>query len=125
MTFELTSFDIIKGKVIRDGKVAIITQDKPGGIGWYTQHGHIETMYDPYIVDMICNKKQEKLSKYISEKCGPKNETYAELLSAYGYLLSVIWLPVGTEFEIRYDNYVEEEILFLKDEQTWMKAGED
>jgi hypothetical protein len=118
MTFELTSFDIIKGKVIRDGKVAIIIQDRTGGMGWITQHDNIEAMYDPYIVDMICNTKQGKLEKYVSEKYGPN-------IVAFEYLLSVIWLPVDTEFVIRYDNYEEEEVLFLKDEQTWMKAGED
>jgi hypothetical protein len=118
MTFELTSFDIIKGKVIRDGKVAIIIQDKIGGPGWITQYENTELMYDPYIVDMICNKKEGKVAKYVSEKYGSKIE-------AFEYLLSVIWLPVGTEFEIRYENYDETEMLFLKDEQTWMKAGED
>ena len=54
------SFDIIKGRVVRDGYVAVLYS--PGyGAGWYSWHRKEELLYDPTIVQMVLENRHDDI----------------------------------------------------------------
>lgn len=117
MTFELTSFDVIKGKVIRDGKVAVLIS-KGYGAGWYTwNREHQELLFLPVVVEMVLNSKSpEDIEAYIDSIYGKDNDIYIGGLGG----LTVEWVPQGADFQVHECDGAEQ--LKLKDRQEWITA---
>lgn len=94
------------GKVIRDGKVAVIYS--PGyGAGWTTWSVPAEGMFHPALVEAIENKMKEES---IVELC--KSLFGDEVYYGGADRLVIEWLPVGTRFRItEYDGSEDIEIL--------------
>ena len=102
------------GKVIRDGKVAVLVA--PGyGAGWYSWNtSHPECLYDPDVVAWVENGKE-----------GP----VPDLEAKYGWDyfsnggaddLVIEWVPKGALFRI--DEYDGAEFLQLQEKEKWQVA---
>lgn len=112
----LHSFDIIKEKVVRDGKVAVLVS--PGfGAGWYTWNKeHTWMLFEPKVVELVLNK-------------APSTEIDSYMEKTYGddYIytggtdeLIVKWVPEGARFRIH--EYDGSESLVLESEEEWVTA---
>ena len=112
----LHSFDIIKEKVVRDGKVAVLVS--PGfGAGWYTWNlQHPELVFLPRVVEMVLNQVDyHEIEAYVQSIYG-EDDIYV----GGAHDLVVEWVPVGAEFQI--EEYDGSESLRLKDSQDWFTA---
>lgn len=83
------------GKVVRDGKVAVIYS--PGfGSGWYSWNGdHRECLFDPEVVKMIEDGTVDQLAT--SEWC---ENRYGDEFYRGGQRLIIEWVDVGQVFKI-------------------------
>ena len=112
----LHSFDIIKEKVVRDGKVAVLVS--PGyGAGWYTWNlQHPELVFLPRVVEMVLNGDSPyDIEAYVKSVYG-EDDIYTGGASD----LVVEWIPQGAQFQI--EEYDGSESLRLKDSQDWFTA---
>ena len=106
------NFDL--GKVVRDGKVAVLYS--PGfGAGWSTWEsgGDQNLIFDPMLV------------KYVEEGNFTKLHEYAEMRYPDVYKgglsdLTIAWLPVGTLFRI--NEYDGSESIETLGDTGWIKA---
>ena len=101
-------------KLIRDGKVAVLVS--PGfGAGWSTWNNGIpELLFDPELVNMV---EDGTSSATIIAYC---NEKYPDGYFSGAGDLSVVWLPIGTEFII--DEYDGAESIIFKEQEKWIVA---
>lgn len=102
-------------KKIVDGKVGVVIHNDYGA-GWYTSHYEERLVFDPTLIDMIQEgRSKDEIEKYCIDNYDP-NEYYGSCC----YALEVVWIPEGSEFEIReYDGY---ESVVLRNSIKWMKA---
>jgi hypothetical protein len=111
----LNSFDIIKERVVRDGKVAVLVS--PGyGAGWYTWNRDKEfLLFEPKVVEMVLNKVYHgEIDHYVES-------TYGDDFYLGGSQdLVVEWVPVGARFRIH--EYDGSESLVLESEEQWVTA---
>ena len=108
------SFDIIKGRVVRDGCVAVLYS--PGyGAGWYSWHRKEELLYDPNIVQMVLENRHDDIEDYVMSKY-PDDDFY---LGGKEELV-VEWVPVGEKFRI--DEYDGAESVVLASREDWLTA---
>jgi hypothetical protein len=107
-------FDVLKEKVVRDGKVAVLVS-YGFGAGWYTWHGVIELVFDPVIVDMVESNRRNDIQRYVEEKYLGQN-IYLGGIDG----LSVEWVPDGAKFRI--EEYDGSESLVLESEEKWITA---
>lgn len=111
----LHSFDIIKEKVVRDGKVAVLVS--PGfGAGWYTwNRQHPSILFEPNVVSMVLGKVHyTEIDSYMERNYG--DGFYAGGSSD----LVVHWVPEGMRFRIH--EYDGSESLVLESEEEWVTA---
>ena len=103
-------------KVIRDGKVAILTS--PGyGAGWYSWHMIPELMYDPTVVSMVEDRvNYEAIEAYCEERWPDNYFGGAEDLV-------ITWVPEGRVFII--NEYDGAESIQFRDDIEWMVAQVD
>ena len=110
------SFDILKDKVVRDGKVAVLFS--PGfGAGWYTwNQSHPELLFLPRVVEMVLNEESHyEIEAYI-------NSIYEEddIYTGGASDLKVVWIPQGAQFQV--EEYDGAESIRLKDSEDWITA---
>jgi hypothetical protein len=100
-------------KVVRDGKVAVLYS--PGfGAGWYTwNQEHPELIFDPGIVDLLENNKQEELLAYVTLK-------WPDLYLGGLDDLTIFWMNQGTQFKI--NEYDGSESIEFKENIMWLTA---
>lgn len=108
--------EVWTGKVIRDGKVAVLYS--PGfGAGWYTWGAGSEygdsVLFDPILV------------KYVEEGNKGALASYAAMRYPNAYTgglddLVIAWVPVGTLFQI--EEYDGSESIQTLDGTHWIKA---
>lgn len=82
-------------KVIRNGKVAVLSS--PGfGVGWYTWNTeHKELIFHPCIVAMVeADRRSEITKEWVLEKLG------IEIYTGGARDLTINWIPEGTAFHI-------------------------
>lgn len=110
--FELTAFDILKGKVVRDGKVAVLVS--PGyGAGWYSWNTKFpEILFDIYVVSWVLNGKKGPIP-VITDRY---NDYYDGGISK----LKVEWVAEGTLFRI--NEYDGSESLIRIADDNWHTA---
>jgi hypothetical protein len=112
----LNSFDVIKDKVVRDGKVAVLVS--PGfGAGWYTwNQAHPELLFLPRVVEMVLNgTSYSEIESYVNSVYG-EHEIYTGGASD----LKIEWIPQGAQFQV--EEYDGSESLRLKDSEDWITA---
>lgn len=100
-------------KVIRDGKVAVLYS--PGyGTGWSTWCVPVEGVFHPELVEAVERNATADLIKGIAQRLFGDNY--------YGGAgqLKIMWLPVGTQFEI--DEYDGHENVLTKEDIHWIVA---
>jgi len=113
------SFDIIKGRVVRDGCVAVLYS--PGyGAGWYSWHRKEELLYDPNIVAMVlsADKNRKNIQDYLSDKY--KDDDDGGPYTGAANELMVEWVPIGEKFRI--DEYDGAETVVLASRENWLTA---
>ena len=101
-------------KLIRDGRVAVLVS--PGfGAGWSTWNTDIpEILFDPAIVEMVeDNTSPVTIVAYCEAK-------YPKHYFSGARDLTVVWVPIGTEFMI--DEYDGAESIIFKDQEKWITA---
>lgn len=100
-------------KLVRDGKVAVLYS--PGfGAGWFTWNPELpELIFDPVIVDFVEKEQWAELDTYVKLK-------YSDIYDGGMRDLTVVWLAVGTEFQI--NEYDGAESIEIKDDVIWMTA---
>ena len=101
-------------KVIRDGRVAVLVS--PGfGAGWSTWNRDVpELLFDPAVVQMVGDgTRPETIELYCEEK-------YPNHYFSGASDLTVVWVPIGTEFMI--DEYDGAESIIFKDQEKWITA---
>jgi hypothetical protein len=98
-------------KVVRDGKVAVITTSTHNS-GWFTWNtDRPELLFGPRIVEILLGEnfgttqqepvepdesdKESAIMKFLNNKYG-RGEISTESISR----LEVVWIPVGTEFRV-------------------------
>ena len=109
------SFDIIKGRVVRAGFVAVLYS--PGyGAGWYSWHRKEELLYDPNIVSMVLENRHDDIEEYITAKYPDEDEPYM----GGSKELVVEWVPLGEKFRI--DEYDGAESVVLASRENWLVA---
>lgn len=109
------SFDIIKGRVVRDGCVAVLYS--PGyGAGWYTWHHKEELLFDPNIVQMVLEDRRDDIEDYVMGLYQDEDDPYM----GGAYDLTVGWVPLGGKFRI--DEYDGSESLVLEENESWLIA---
>lgn len=116
------------GKVIRDGKVAVLYSPNYGA-GWSTSNdtGLIDTdalLFDPEIVSLVEKHKNGEISH--SNMCDKImyycDNKYGEDVVYYGGVhdLKIAWIPIGKEFRImEYDGH---ESIDIMEYVKWSKA---
>jgi hypothetical protein len=110
------SFDILKDKVVRDGKVAVLVS--PGfGAGWYSwNQSHPELLFLPTVVEMVLNKKHHyEIEVYVESLYGED-----ELYLGGVVDLKVVWVPVGEQFRI--EEYDGSETISYRNDEDWITA---
>ena len=109
------SFDIIKGRVVRDGCVAVLYS--PGyGAGWYSWHRKEELLYDPTIVQLVLDHKHKDIPKYLLDRYQEEDAPYM----GGSEELAVEWVPMGERFRI--DEYDGAESVVLASRENWLTA---
>ena len=109
------SFDIIKGRVVRDGCVAVLYS--PGyGAGWYSWHRKEELLYDPTIVQLVLENRHDDIEDYIFSKYPNEEDAY---IGGFEELI-VEWVPLGEKFRI--DEYDGAESVVLARHEDWLTA---
>lgn len=110
--FELTAFDILKGKVIRDGKVAVLVS--PGhGAGWSSWNKEFpEILFDVYVVSWVLNGKKDHFPDI--------NDRYDNYYSGGINKLRIEWVTEGTRFRI--NEYDGSESLIIMENDDWHTA---
>ncbi len=103
-------------KLIKDGNVAVVYS--PGfGAGWSTWSSdpdeRLKLLFDPGIVDLIERNLLDELENYVTLK-------YPDFYAGGLADLKVVWLPVGTEFQVH--EYDGNESIELKSDMTWIVA---
>lgn len=110
----INSFDIIKGRVVRDGCVAILYS--PGyGAGWYSWHRKEELLYDPTIVQFVLENRHSDIEDYVMGKY-PDDDFYL----GGSEELVVEWVPIGEKFRI--DEYDGAESVVFASRENWLTA---
>lgn len=86
------------GKVIRNGKVAVLYS--PGyGAGWYTWHHHKELLFNERIVELVeADKREEITEELCREILGLPGSDYVCTLGAHK--LKIEWIDEGSPFKI-------------------------
>jgi hypothetical protein len=112
MTFTATPEDHDRGKVIRDGKVAVLVS-YGWGAGWYTHSYNQEHLFNPTIVEMVLNRAEVEDIIATAEKIWGSDDYFG---GADG--LNVEWVDQGTRFII--EEYDGAEIIKLIDEIKWI-----
>ena len=109
------SFDIIKGRVVRDGTVAVLYS--PGyGAGWYSWHHKEELLYDPVIVNMVLENRHDDIEDYVMSLYQNEDDPYMGGADD----LTVEWVPIGEKFRI--DEYDGAETVVLASREDWLVA---
>jgi hypothetical protein len=102
-------------KLIRNGLVAVIYS--PGfGAGWSTwDHGNYgaELVFDPVLAAYVDEGKMAEAESYVAMRFP---EAYIGGLED----LSILWVPVGTEFRIH--EYDGSESIEIKEKMDWLIA---
>ena len=111
----INSFDIIKGRVVRAGFVAVLYS--PGyGAGWYSWHRKEELLFDPNIVQMVLEDRHDDIEDYIFSKYPNEEDPYIGGAEE----LVVEWVPLGENFRI--DEYDGAETVVLLSRENWLTA---
>ena len=102
-------------KLIRDGKVAVLISSGYGA-GWSTwwSDNQSKMLFDPEIAQMVLDDKSEEEILAVAEAKWP--EAYLGGIDG----LHVVWLPVGTEFQIT--EYDGAESIQIKQDTNWIVA---
>ena len=109
------SFDIIKGRVVRAGFVAVLYS--PGyGAGWYSWHRKEELLYDPNIVQMVLEDRKDDIEDYCLGLYPNDVEPY---MGGTDHL-TIEWVPLGEKFRI--DEYDGAESVVLASRENWLTA---
>lgn len=109
------SFDIIKGRVVRNGCVAVLYS--PGyGAGWYSWHRKEELLYDPNIVQMVLEDRKDDIEDYVMGLYPNEDDPYMGGADD----LTVEWVPLGEQFRI--DEYDGAESVVLMSRENWLTA---
>lgn len=97
-------------KLIRDGRVGVVVDDSCGK-GWFTNHGILELVFSPKIIEMIETKQTYKInSNWIKDTLGIDN------IKCYSArTLIVQWIEVGTYFIITTKPNGKETIITIND----------
>lgn len=106
--------ELYLGKVIRDGKVAVLYS--PGfGAGWSTwDHENAEAiMFDPVVVNYVEHQKWDELTTYMAMR-------YPEVYTGGMYDLTIAWITEGTLFKIT--EYDGSEGIEFKENDGWYIA---
>lgn len=106
--------EVFLGKVIRDGKVAVLYS--PGfGAGWSTWDSESATdiTFDPVIVNYVENGKMEELASYMAMR-------YPGVYLGGMSDLEIAWIKEGTLFRIT--EYDGSEGIELKELGDWIIA---
>ena len=108
----LHSFDVIKEKVVRDGKVAVLVS--PGfGAGWYSWHNVPELLFDPVVVELVESGRHYEIESYVEKK-------YPDSYTGGAMDLKVVWVTEGEQFRI--DEYDGAESLKRAIDERWITA---
>ena len=111
----INSFDIIKGRVVRAGFVAVLYS--PGyGAGWYSWHRKEELLFDPNIVHMVLEDRHDDIEDYVLGLYPNDVEPYMGGADD----LTVEWVPLGEKFRI--DEYDGAESVVLASREDWLTA---
>ena len=106
--------ELYLGKVVRDGKVAVLYS--PGyGAGWYTWNldaGEV-IVFDPTMVKYIEEDNKQALQAYVAMK-------YPNAYAGGVDDLQIRWIPEGTLFRI--DEYDGNESIEILGDSSWIKA---
>ena len=98
-------------KLIENDKVAVIISGDYG-VGWFSDHGIRELLFDPNVVAMIQADERNQIPEYCRSHYG---DYYFS-----GTSLRIVWVPVGAEFEVRdYDGL---ESIMFKTDVEWITA---
>jgi hypothetical protein len=106
--------EITMNRVIENGNVAVLYS--PGyGAGWYSWNECEPLLFDPVIVEMVRNYRNDEIESYVAR-------AYPELNVYCGGAeqLTVAWIPVGERFQI--DEYDGSESIALESEKVWITA---
>lgn len=97
-------------KVIRDGKVAVLTS--PGfGLGWYTWHDEQALLFHPTIVELVEQGKRTEITEELCQQLLGKDSF---IYIGGAEQLVITWLPEGTAFRV--EEYDGSESLILLDD---------
>lgn len=106
--------EIFLGKVVRDGKVAVLYS--PGfGAGWSTwdsEHAH-DLTFDPVIVGYVESEKWNELETYMAMR-------YPSVYTGGMHDLTIAWITEGTMFRIT--EYDGSEGIEFKENDGWIVA---
>ena len=107
--------EVYTGKVVRDGKVAVLYS--PGfGAGWYSwergTYGE-EIIFDPMMVKYVEEDRYNDLQQYVAMR-------YPDAYTGGLADLTVAWISEGTLFRI--DEYDGNESIETMADSTWIKA---
>ena len=105
-------------KVVRDGKVAVIVCPEGSGGGWYDEHW-IDALFDPFIVDIIENNKST-IPMY--DHCRDVHGFDPKRFANGRYPLEVVWVDIGTKFQIRENDAMGEYIQAVGDSEDGIVA---
>ena len=96
-------------KVIRDGKVAVLTS--PGdGAGWYTWNTYKELLFHPRLVELVELKRRDEITSELVQEITGIEGVY----TGGAEQLIITWLPEGTAFRVEeYDG--SETLILLED----------
>ncbi len=107
-------------KVYKNNKVAVLYHPS-FGVGWYSDHGIKELLFDPYIISLVqskndLNNKQiyDEASLYLKNKYPDKN--IFNLVDE----LEIEWIDINKRFFIR--EYDGSETIYFEDEIDWTIA---
>jgi len=101
-------------RVVENGNVAVLYS--PGyGAGWYSWNDCEALLFDPVIVEMVRNDRNDEIESYVAR-------AYPELNVYCGgaETLTVAWIPIGERFQI--DEYDGAESVILESEEVWITA---
>jgi hypothetical protein len=106
--------EVFIGKVIRDGKVAVLFS--PGfGAGWSTWNGAYadDILFDPVIVGYVENEKWPELTTYVAMR-------YPDVYTGGLNDLTIKWIPQGSLFKV--EEYDGSESITINDSAEWFVA---
>jgi hypothetical protein len=99
-------------RVIENGKVAVLYSPE-FGVGWYSWNECEPLLFDPVIVEMVRNDRQDEIKSYVAR-------AYPALGIGSVPGLTIAWIPVGERFQI--DEYGGAESVILESEEVWVTA---